>query len=62
MKQVIAGQVERISMIQQILLAGMQVRVIIRVLKRLTQDHFILHIMRVMGALRKKLTEKSNGS
>jgi hypothetical protein len=54
-------QAERILRIQQILLVGMLLKVIIKDLIGWMLDRYILHIMRVMVALRKKLIEKSHG-
>ena len=47
--------------IQQTLLAGMRVKVIIRGLKEQMQDRCILHTMKVMVVLKTKLIEKSSG-
>ena len=61
MKQVIQEPIEKILVTQQILLVGMQVKVIIKVLKKLTQDLCILLITKDMEGLKKSHIAKNNG-
>ena len=62
MRQVIDLQDVIIFQIQQILLDGMLQKDIFKALKSKMRDLYILHIMKVIQGLKKRLTEENNGS
>ena len=61
MKLVTQEQSEQILLILLTLLAGTPAKAFIKALQRPMLDHFIWHIMRGMGALKRKPIEKNNG-